>query len=104
MRIVVLLLLTVALAAQEEPRKLNPSDPAEAIQIVDRITLHATWPGMDREQAVTLQIALETLNAVVAARKATPPPEEKPPEKPAEKAAEKPVAEAKPDAPKEHAP
>lgn len=94
MRPFMLIALLAAVAAAEEgqPKPLDPSAPKDAIIIVDRITAHATWPGMDREQAVTLQLALQTLAKVVSAQEAAvvDPKAEVKPEKPVEPAAPQP--------------
>lgn len=72
MRRFVLLLLLLPLAhgadqaAPPAQRQLDPSKPADALQIVDVLTRHATWPGQDREQVVALERALATLAQVVA--------------------------------------
>lgn len=72
MRLLVLLLLVLPLApgadqlAPLAQRQLDPSKPADALQIVDVLTRHATWPGQDREQVVALERALATLAQAVA--------------------------------------
>lgn len=72
MRIALLLCVAFSLAAADTApvplaqRQLDPTKPADALQIVDLLTRHATWPGQDREQIVALERALATLAQAVA--------------------------------------
>lgn len=75
-----LLLLAATLAAEDQPRQLDPSQPRDALAVVDVLTADVQ---MSRRQAEAFRTALLTLARVVeereAAEAAANPPQ--PPEK-----------------------
>lgn len=58
MRILLPLLLVAAVAAESAPPQLDPTKPADAVQIVNLLTAKLELP---RDQAVALTVAIETL-------------------------------------------
>lgn len=56
------ILLVAVLAAAEEPRQLDPTKPADAVQIIEILTRDISLP---RHQAEALIIAIQTLSKAV---------------------------------------
>lgn len=72
-----------AAVAEEAQRQLDPNKPADAVEIIHRLTEKMTLP---RDQAVALTVAIETLGKLAMnqakAAVAPPPPTESPDKKP----------------------
>jgi hypothetical protein len=61
-------------APAAQPVNLDPSKPADAVQIIDVLTRQLTLP---RDQAIALTVAIETLRRL-AAQPPAPTPDAKP--------------------------
>ena len=72
--IILLALIGMISAADAPPTQLDPTKPADAVQIVDMLTRQATLP---RDQAVALTVAIDTLRKLASDKPAVPVKESK---------------------------